>query len=278
MHHLEEMSRHLIFLHIAKNGGLTVRSILDRMYPEERVFTVRVRNNNILDTDEFLALSPRQKESLLLLQGHMDFGLHTHFPGTSEYFSFLRRPEDRLSSFYYYVRSRPQHRLYDRIVPNDLSFYDFVTTVKDSDLNNCQIRKVSGLDDTEDNMLEKALENTEKHFSFVGFQERFDESLIILKQIYGWGVPYYRKQNITKKRKSIDQLDKRTMQAIKELNRGDIELYDRMMVKFEKRVREIPNLQRELTRLSRMNAIVRIPGLYKISGSLRRIRRGKAAS
>lgn len=45
-----------------------------------------------------------------------------------------------------------------------MSLYDFTTQVKDVDLNNCQVRLISGINDKEEYMLEKALENIENHF------------------------------------------------------------------------------------------------------------------
>ncbi len=56
-------------------------------------------------------------------------------------------------------------------------------------------------------MLEKALENIEKHSSFVGLLEQFDESLILLQDIYKWRTPFYKTQNKTKARIATEKLD-----------------------------------------------------------------------
>ena len=69
----------------------------------------------------------------------------------------------------------------------------------------------------------KAIENIEQHFSFVGLHERYDESLIILKQLFGWGVPYYKKKNVNASKKPTSTIDTATLQVINELNHEDLD-------------------------------------------------------
>jgi len=99
----------------------------------------------------------------------------------------------------------------------------------------------------------------------VGRSKRFDESLIVLKHIYGWRLPHYQRQNVTPKRTALDRLDERTREVIQELNQGDIRLYDQTMETFEKRLAAVPQFGAELTRLRRVNAITRFPGVRRIA-------------
>src|SRR5690606_14774752 len=99
-----------------------------------------------------------------------------------------------------------------------MSLYDFVTQVESIDLNNCQVRWISGIDDREEFMLEKALENIDKHFSFVGITEKYNECLILLQKKYNWSTPYYMVKNKTKNRPDVESIDEKTIKAINHFN------------------------------------------------------------
>ena len=124
-----------------------------------------------------------------------------------------------------------------------MSLYDFVTEInfpignkfqKKSlyypiiDINNGQTRLISGIQDKEELMLEKALENIKQHFSFVGAIEKFNESLIILQKMYGWTLTNYKIKNKNDDRKKIEEIDRKTIDAIKYFNAADIALYEKM--------------------------------------------------
>jgi hypothetical protein len=239
----------LIFLHLPKTGGSTLHAYLERQFPLENNYTIKVINSERIDVDSFINLEEKKREKIRLLKGHMMFGLHKYLIGESKYFTYLRKPEDRLISYYYYALGRPNHGLHKKLIEEKLSIKDFLYQVEDKDVNNGQIRYISGIDDTEQNMLDKALENIDKHFSFVGLQEKFDESLLLLSQLYGWGTPYYKTQNVTKNRISVSELDSETKKTIEELNKGDITLYKIIEEKINKQLEDIPNLDFELKKI-----------------------------
>ena len=99
-------------MHIPKNGGSTINSILNRIYSKNNTFSVKEINNKRSNISEFVDLPKKEKTKIKLLKGHMLFGLHTHLEGETSYFTFLRKPEDRLLSYYHYVKNRPEHRVY----------------------------------------------------------------------------------------------------------------------------------------------------------------------
>ena len=104
------MEKMLIFLHIRKAGGTTIKSIVKSNYS----------NNNILEFDvsgmknakEFLDADNRQ---LSVIQGQMPFGLHQFLPSPSVYITMLRDPIDRVISYYYYILQRPDHYAYNQV-------------------------------------------------------------------------------------------------------------------------------------------------------------------
>lgn len=253
--HFNTMDHNLIFLHLPKNGGSTFHTILNRLYPLKETFTIKLLSSTELNTQDFINLPADERKNIHLLKGHMQFGLHQYLTGETKYISFLRKPIDRIVSFYYYVLRQPTHRLYDRIVKNKLSLHDFVTQVNENDIHNAQIRWISGIDASENEMLGKALENIEKHFSFVGLQEKFDESIILLKKIYGWKIPYYLIENQTKKKPAVIDLDHKTREVIKELNNGDYILYENIKKQFEHRLTKETSLNFELKKLRLLNKL-----------------------
>ena len=166
-----------------KNGGTTLHSILNRKYSKHEIFDIKVINNTRLNTKEFIDLSQEQRKQIHLLKGHMLFGLDKYLYGPTHYITFLRKPEDRIVSFYNYVLKRPQHRLYSKI--SNMSLYDFVSSTTEGDVHNAQVRWISGLEhETPENMLDMALKNIDNYFSFVGLLEEYNTSLILLSKLY----------------------------------------------------------------------------------------------
>lgn len=243
---MSKPSERIIFLHLPKCGGSTFHAILNRIYGKAASFHIKVvdippdkyqevaaRSKNSLERfeahltiDQFKSLPLAEREKLKLLKGHMYFGLHRFFPDKSDYITFLRDPIERIISYYFYVKRRPNHRFYQHhSFQNDTSLIDFAISSNEADLHNAQIRLISGIDDKPELMLEKALENIENHFSFVGTLEKFDASLLILQQIYGWPCPYYAISNKTNKRPQSLSFPKDTIETIANLNAGDLKLY-----------------------------------------------------
>lgn len=215
----------LIFLHIPKNGGMTLHNIIEKNYNPKSIFTIKVIDNIKLNTDDFINLTTNERKEIKVLKGHMLFGLHTYFDEPSQYITFLRKPEDRLYSFYHYVKKRPHHRLYQAIFGNNLSFDEFITNIDAGDLHNAQIRWISGINQgTEKEMLEMAKKNIQNHFAFVGLQEHYDLSIILLRNILKWKSIYYKTKNkgsYHEKNISIE-----TLKIIQSKNKGDYQLYD----------------------------------------------------
>ncbi|MDP8285977.1 MAG: hypothetical protein RAP03_04845 [Candidatus Electryonea clarkiae] len=91
-----------------------------------------------------------------------------------------------------------------------------------------------------ENTLKQAIARFEKHFSFVGITEYFDESLIILKHLFGWKTPYYQRKNIGKYQKSI-MPSKSSIDFFNRKNKFDISLYSKARKDFENLLALIPD-------------------------------------
>ncbi len=226
------MKNKLIFLHIPKTAGTTFHNILDKQFLPENVFTIQVIDDTRLNIDEFISLPKSAREKVYLLKGHMSFGLHKYMVGETKYITFLREPRERIISFYYYVLQNSNLELYTLIKSNNWSLHDFVANVNMKELNNAQLKLISGIEANDEMMLEKAIENIRTHFSFVGITEYFDESLKRLEKIYGWDISDYINHKVNDSRPKLKDIDPKTIKLIEEKNRGDILFYEQLKTEF----------------------------------------------
>src|SRR5256885_12995965 len=123
----------LIFLHIPKTGGSTIYKVLERQ--SSRAKTFRLDSPQIA---RFKTLPAAQRGRYRLIQGHLYFGLHRFIPRASTYITFLRRPVERVLSFYYYARSTPDHYLYSQLVTERLDLKTLLARELTSELCNGQ--------------------------------------------------------------------------------------------------------------------------------------------
>src|SRR5260370_9150290 len=190
----------LLFLHIPKTAGSTIYKVLERQF--SRAATLRLESSQIC---QFKTLPAAQRERYRLIQGHLYFGLHRLIPRASIYITFLRRPVERVLSFYYYARSTPDHYLYSQLVTERLDLKTLLARELTSELCNGQTRQLAA-DEWEDPQrvvtraaLDRAQANL-THFRVVGLLEEFDASLLLLRRAFGWHRPFYVKENVTKEK------------------------------------------------------------------------------
>jgi hypothetical protein len=228
--------------------------VLERQYsPAE---TLRLESSEIA---QFKTLPAAQRGRYRLIEGHLYFGFHRCIPGASTYITFLRRPVERVLSFYYYARSTPDHYLYSQLVSKRLDLKTALARELTSELCNGQTRQLAG-DEWEDPQrvvtraaLERAQANL-THFRVVGLLEEFDASLLLLRRAFDWQLPFYVRENVTKERPDETFLDAETRGLIEEANRLDLELYEYTRSLFAEQCRAAgDSFAEELDRFRRSN-------------------------
>ena len=240
---MKNTNKRIIFLHLPKNAGTTMKSILKKKYSKEEVYQIEYNKDGVWNLNEFKELPQNERENIKLLSGHFNFGLHEYFSTPSLYISMMRHPVERTISFYNYVKRQKSHRLLDAV--KNKSLIDCVKEVRDFDVVNGQSRKLSGTDD-ENLMLDKALANIEQHFCFVGIQEHFEESMILLNEKLKLKVRYLSKLNSAGFKPHIDH---ELIKEIEKTNQVDMKLYNIMENRFFEELNRIKFLSTKKTLL-----------------------------
>ncbi|RFU64583.1 sulfotransferase family 2 domain-containing protein [Bacillus sp. V59.32b] len=205
----------LIYMHIPKTGGTTMKNIIQKQYDPREVW-FHMEKDMLPKLEQKL-----KKKDLKCVGGHCWYGLHQHFHKPYTYFTMLRDPIDRVVSEYYYILERPHHKAYPAVVTMDLMDFIQEFPLKSS---NQHTRRISG--NIKSPNLEAAKENIKNDFAIVGLSEMFDESLFLMKKAFGWDDITYQKVNVTKKRPSIEKLPKNVVAELEIRNELDLKLYD----------------------------------------------------
>jgi hypothetical protein len=222
----------LIFLHIPKTAGTTLRKILERQYRHSGILEVydkRVLDHLELEGTEILRQVPLRETGLLA--GHIVFGWHRFLPGRAVYLTMLRDPVDRVVSLYYYVREDPRMPLHFAVRDGSVGLEDYLKRGLDPEASNGQTYWLSGGLSGEE-ALRWAKRNLD-FFPVVGIQERFDESLVLFRRVFGWRSVFYSKRNVVLARPRTEDLPDRVRRLISERNQLDLELYDYARRRFE---------------------------------------------
>ena len=265
-----------IHLHIPKTGGTTLRDIIQRQYRSEKILMIPKleESENILKE-----VSTSQINQLKLIQGHLKYGIHNHFHRRAKYFAIIRDPINRVLSTYYYVLSQKNNPQNLSTSNNQMTIYDFVQSGVNPFLINGQTQLISGKTGDIDNpiieseeLFSLAKENIENDFLFLGITEMFDETILILKNMLGWHMPYYSIANRTKKKPNYDAVNPTIISFIKEHNQLDIKLYNITKTSLLNRIaKENDIFQNRINKFKKINRLLN--PLFSYSRAIRLIRK-----
>jgi hypothetical protein len=247
----------LLYLHIPKTAGSSLTSAIYNQYndatgsreeggwfregiyffPGDPGFVRPSRTNDpnrLVDPSSILRALRRN--DLRVVAGHFSFGLHTLTNRASTYGTMLRDPFDRIVSLYYHLRRWPTYglnwleRVGLRSLEAETSLDDFISNYPLPELDNDQTRRLAGEDPEfggcTRSLLGTAKSNLERHFSFIGITERYEESLWLASHVLSWSVQRQpNKQLVNETRVPISMIPRKTRDAILERNALDLELY-----------------------------------------------------
>ncbi len=237
-----EKDQTVIFLHIAKTAGTT---FMDRIIKPQFHPDAIYESRTYRPISELKKFPEKQKAKIKVLMGHFGYGWHRFLSQPSTYVTIFRDPVDRVISYYYFVRQYSDDPL--RKEAQKMGLKDFVSSGISIQLDNGQTRLISGIDNGPDETdvgfghcsadhLELAKKNMREHFSFVGFTERFNESMILSKRLLGWDAPFYIKKKVNRDRLSKKDIPNSTLKCIEKYNELDIKLYKAAKEMYEEQV------------------------------------------
>jgi hypothetical protein len=233
----------VIFLHIPKTAGTTLRRIIDKQYrPQEIYSTDPTPLQPSVSLEAFKQLSTTERAHIRLLRGHLPFGVHTFVPGPSTYFTVLRDPVERVLSYYYFARRFSPHTLRQHGNDPAMTLPRFVESRESIKTRNLQTRLLAGIGrrrvskKDDDEILALAKKNLQEAFTVVGLTERFDETLLLLKNAFHWRHIFYVKLNVTKRRPASHTTPPEIRQVIRADNQLDLELHRYALELFEEQI------------------------------------------
>jgi hypothetical protein len=229
----------LAFVHIPKTAGGTVTSMLTAAYSKQGIKKTGNYVRNPDKSERKIASSVRREGQVSA--GHTPYGaLRVHLPPDARYMTFLREPVDRVLSHYY----RHVHRKHEmsparreqRVATGKIrrdkadSIEEALVELRLPQLRNLATRFLSGhpsppmTGDLPASALDDAKANL-REFAFVGIQERFEESLVLLQRMLGLGSIPYRDRHVSSDRPAVDEIPDAERALIEEHNQLDAELY-----------------------------------------------------
>lgn len=246
----------VIFLHLGKTAGSTLGNIIDRQYPNNRLFVIFTNEDN----EKFKAQPETQRANIQCLRGITYYGIHHAIPKPATYFTLLRPPLDRVISQYFHnQRRRAKMGIVMKQEPN---IWDFLN--KQPEQATLQLRMIVGGDTIEgalaqtlpENALDIAKAHLERHFSVVGLVDHFDETVMLLKQTYGWNSVQYGQRNVAPNRAQRDQLGPKAIARIEHMIEPELELYEWVQRRFEETLAaQSPDFHENLAKFRRTNQL-----------------------
>lgn len=231
------MTSQILFKHIPKTGGTTLRIIFNRVYGAEKVFFIN--STDIAGSlAKFRDFRPDQRREYHVISGHGACFFRAYLNQVFKV-SILREPVSLFYSQYYYLRSSPNSVFLDEVskIPGPEAYLDYaIRKGQDNLLTRYFSESVSFLvnddekiplmDQEGGSLLEQAKENLAGYYALLDLST-FDKGVFALSKKLNWKeVPLYRAANVNRasnlKKEKNDNFEK----ELRHFLRFDIALYD----------------------------------------------------
>lgn len=235
----------VVFLHIPKTAGTTLKTIIERNYGNAEIANLYDQEVAKEEIEEHL-----NNQNTQLICGHFDF--QPNFVNPDLYtFTFLRPPIDRVISNYLHIKNSDS-ALHKKWMESVHEFPDFLKLPQGA---NWQSRLLAGYKHREpvnlDTLLQEAQANLNS-LNFVGITQEFKHSLYCLSIDLNWVKIWFKNENTLADRSEFDELKAEFSNEIAAANEIDLKIYELGKQRYHKRWSKITNLQRMQCRLRRM--------------------------
>jgi hypothetical protein len=228
--------RKILFNHIPKTGGVTLRIILNRVYGTDRIFLIN--STHIGESlDIFSRYSEKERDQFIALAGH-GAGLFTHLLTDPFRVSIVREPVSLFLSQYFYLKTRKDSGFYEQVHPlQDIEHYiDFaIENGQDNLLTRYLSNSIQFLADpgskapemrTDGDRLHNLAINALHEYDSVIDLADFDAGIYALAKKLGWRkIPVYRPANKNKSNPGKALLTSSLKNHLEEVLKYDIALY-----------------------------------------------------
>jgi hypothetical protein len=258
------------FVHIPKTAGGTVTTMFNAAYSSE---AVKNAGNYMSSAKRTTTKVKRGRvKGARVTVGHVPYGVYRdHLPHGTLYVTFLREPIDRVLSHYYRhlhrQNERAEKRRRNRVDKGKdepgsraSSIEEALTELRMQPIRNLMTRFLCD-DPTPAELPESALDDAKENlsrFAFVGIQERFDESLILLERRLDLPVvPYSKSRHVSVggARPRPSEIPDEQRALIVEHNAMDAELYRYGVELFEQAAAEAGgDLEADVARVRELSA------------------------
>jgi hypothetical protein len=251
----------LYFLHIPKTAGTTFQPILTSYFDPHTICPA-------YDWAELLQIPVSALAGYRLFRGHFYGHLRHLLKRQTVTITFLRDPTERTISQYAHTCRSEQHWFYLQARSSAMGEYlrnpevaweivNFQTRCLAAEVDVRAVAEKLGSEAVhylklephilaamatklrDRSLLSRAKERLDQ-FPFVGIAERFDESIRLLCQTFGWKPPpKYESLNIAVERPKLYELPQSTIDALREANDLDFELYDYAKKLFIRRLEQM---------------------------------------
>jgi hypothetical protein len=229
----------LIFLHVPHTGGTSLRDVIRRQYQLEQVFEAYDRSPHSIE--DYIALPEEEKRRIRCFMSHLVCGLHHFVPGEAVYYMMLRDPVKRALSDYTRIMTRPNYHMHDRYQREGTTFeqhfdkqYSINIQLKQllEPEDPARLALVRGRKRLPEDAVDIAKRRLES-FPVIGLTERFDESLLLLQDVFGWQDVRYIRQNVST---TTVELPDHAQALVAERCALEIEVYQHACALFEAQV------------------------------------------
>lgn len=285
----------VIFVHIPKTAGSTFKRLLARQFPAGGMPKIGPDYQGSIN--QIRALTAEGKARVRCLSGHIPFGIHQYFSGKrTHYVSFVRDPVDRALSEYFFLLKQPQLMPLIGLEPGTkLSPQAFLEHQASLGMQDFQTRVLCGYNNLVEAILppyapmdiadpDALIREIERSFALVGTVEQFDESLLLMRELFGWRNAYYISRNVARANPKRSELKRELADEIRRLNPMDCRLHAHFRQSIDAKIQARGDgFAQELARFRRMNrlyskgwTLYRATGLRRLGKIVSRLQSRKA--
>lgn len=231
------MQRIILFEHIPKTGGITLRGILQKVYGKSQVFFIN-SNHPRQSLDAFIKMNSQERGHIRVIAGHGAL-LYKKFTKNPFTITILRDPVALFFSQFHYLRISKKDIFWEDVRKMDTAdeYLEYAISMGQDNLmtrflaNSMQWtvdpdQKFQNMNDSGEKLLRDAIQNL-RSFDAVIDLGNFDAGVFALSRKLGWnGIPLYKPSNRTRKKPAQNNTDEDFMGKLRHTLSFDIELYN----------------------------------------------------